>query len=167
MQKTLLVKIVLIGVLSMLLLIPLGMIEGKVNERKGYRDSAERDISESWTGAQTLRGPVLVVPYEEKTLSRVWDKELEKYVEQENRRSGRLYFFPRQLNIGADVNTEQRFRGIYGVPVYVAALDMTGVFDVPANFDVATSRDIRWDSAFLSLGLDDIRGIRDGMKLEW
>lgn len=167
MQKTLFIRIVVLVGLSLLLLIPLGMIEGKVKERKWYRDSVERDISESWTGTQTLRGPVLVVPYEEKTLSRVWDKELKKYVEQENRRQGRLYFFPRQLNIDADVNTEERFRGIYGVPVYVAALNMTGVFDVPANFDVDASRDMRWDSAFLSLGLDDIRGIRDGMKLEW
>lgn len=167
MQKTLFIRIVVLVGLSLLLLIPLGMIEGKVKERKWYRDTVERDISESWTGTQTLRGPVLVVPYEEKTLSRVWDKELKKYVEQESRRQGRLYFFPRQLNIDADVNTEERFRGIYGVPVYIAALKMTGVFDVPANFDVDASRDIRWDSAFFSLGLDDIRGIRDGMELEW
>src|SRR5690606_3478955 len=112
--------------MSLLLLIPLGMIEGKVDERKGYRDSVERDISESWTGSQTLRGPVLVVPYEEKTRSRVWDKELEKYVEQENTQQGKLYFFPRQLDIAADVQTEKRYRGIYGVPVYVSALGMTG-----------------------------------------
>jgi inner membrane protein len=114
-----------------------------------------------------LRGPVLVVPYEEKTRSRVWDKELEKYVEQENTQQGKLYFFPRQLDIAADVQTEKRYRGIYGVPVYVSALRMTGDFDVPAHFNVDTARNIRWENAFLSLGMDDIRGIRDGMRLSW
>jgi inner membrane protein len=167
MQKTLLVKIILISALSLLLLIPLGMIDGKVSERMWYRDSVQREISESWTGSQTLRGPLLVVPYVEKIRSRVWDKELEKYVDQVNEYEKKLYFFPQQLDIDIDVNTEERYRGIYSVPVYTAVLRIAGDFFIPAGFDVETERDIAWQGAFLSLGVGDVRGIRDGLNLTW
>lgn len=168
MQKTLLTKAIIIGLLSALLLIPLGMIGGKVYERQAYRDNVRREISESWTGAQTLRGPVLVVPYLERIRTRVWDKELEKYTDQVNEYERKLYFFPRQLDVVAEIQTEERYRGIYAVPVYTSALKISGEFKVPANFATDESaRDIRWQQAFLSLGVGDVRGIRDGLSLDW
>ena len=167
MQKTLFIKLILISALSLLLLIPLSMISGKVTERQWYRNSVQREISESWTGAQTLRGPLLVVPYIEKTRSRVWDKELEKYVDRVNTHDRELYFFPQQLDVDVNVNTEERYRGIYAVPVYTAVLQISGDFRIPGGFNIETTRDIRWQHAFLSLGVGDVRGIRDGLDLQW
>lgn len=167
MQKTLLTKAVVIFVLSLLLLIPLSMIGGKVDERQAWRDGVRREISASWTGEQTLRGPVLVVPYLEKVRTRVWDKELEKHIERVDEYERALYFFPQRLDIAAEIQTEERYRGIYSVPVYTSTLKMSGEFRVPAHFAVETARDIRWRQAFLSLGVDDVRGIRDGLNLDW
>lgn len=167
MQKTLLAKALIIGFLSLLLLIPLGMIGGKVGERQSYRDAVRHEISESWTGPQTLSGPVLVVPYLEYIRTRVWDKELERYVDQVNEHARKLYFFPRQLNIAAEIQTEERYRGIYSVPVYTSMLKISGEFKVPAHFNTETTRDIRWEHAFLSLGVGDVRGIREGLSLDW
>lgn len=167
MQKTLLTKALVIFVLSLSLLIPLWMIGGKVGERQAYRDDARREISEGWTGEQTLRGPVLVVPYREKVRTRVWDKELEKHVDRVDEYERELYFFPQRLDIAAEVQTEERYRGIYSVPVYTSMLKMSGEFRVPARFAVETSRDIRWRQAFLSLGVGDVRGIREGLSFDW
>lgn len=167
MQKTLLSKALVIGVLSLLLLIPLSLIGGKVYERQAWRDGVRREISESWTGEQTLRGPVLVVPYVEKVRSRVWDKQLEKYIDQVVEHERALYFFPRRLDIAAGIETEQRYRGIYAVPVYTSMLKIAGEFKVPAHYGVEAGRDIRWRQAFFSLGVGDVRGIREGLSLQW
>jgi inner membrane protein len=167
MQKTLFSKALVIFVLSLSLLIPLAMIGGKVYERQAYRDSVRHDISESWTGEQTLRGPVLVVPYVEKVRSRVWDKELEKHVDQIVEHKRELHFFPRRLDVSAEIRTEERYRGIYSVPVYISVMKIAGGFRVPARYGVETARDIRWREAFLSLGVGDARGIREGLRLDW
>ncbi|HEX5056167.1 MAG TPA: cell envelope integrity protein CreD [Gammaproteobacteria bacterium] len=167
MQRTIFTKALVVFVLSILLLIPLGMIGGKVYERQAYRDGVRREISESWTGEQTLRGPVLVVPYVEKVRSRVWDKELEKYVDQVVEYERALHFFPQRLDIEAEIQTEERYRGIYSVPVYTSLMKIAGEFRLPAYYGVEAGRDISWRDAFLSLGVGDVRGIRDGLSLKW
>jgi inner membrane protein len=167
MQKTLFNKAVIIGGLSLLLLIPLLMIGGKVDERRDYRDGVRREISESWTGEQTLRGPVVVVPYIEKIRSRVWDKVLEKHVDQIVEYERALHFFPQRLDIAAEIQTEERYRGIYSVPVYTSVLKIEGNFRLPPYYGIEAARDIRWRRPFLSLGVGDVRGIREGLSLKW
>jgi inner membrane protein len=167
MQKTLFTKALTVGVLSLLLLIPLAMIGGKVDERQAYRDGVRREISESWTGEQTLRGPVLVVPFVEKVTSRVWDKELRKHVDEVVEYERTLHFFPQRLDIAAEIQTEERYRGIYSVPVYTSVLKVAGNFSLPTYYGVEAGRDIRWREPFLSLGVGDVRGIREGLSFKW
>jgi inner membrane protein len=50
-------------VLVLLLQIPLFMIRGLLEERNSRRDTAVREITETWGRSQTVAGPVLVVPY--------------------------------------------------------------------------------------------------------
>ena len=57
-------KIVLIGVLSLLLLIPLEMVKGLVRERQNNADASTREVADSWGRAQTLSGPRLDLSYE-------------------------------------------------------------------------------------------------------
>ena len=46
----LLAKTLLVGLLSLLLLIPLGMIQGTVRERQAYREQAVAAVAESFAG---------------------------------------------------------------------------------------------------------------------
>ena len=59
----LLAKTLLVGLLSLLLLIPLGMIQGTVRERQAYREQAVAAVAESFAGPQWLAGPVLSLDY--------------------------------------------------------------------------------------------------------
>ena len=52
--------------LRMLLLVPLTMIRGVINERSAYRDEAFSRVADSRAGAQQLVGPVRVVPWVER-----------------------------------------------------------------------------------------------------
>ena len=78
-----------------------------------------------------------------------------------------LHFFPQRLDIDAGIRTEERYRGIYSVPVYTSTLEISGKFNLPAYYGIEAGRDIRWRDAFLSLGMGDVRGIRDGLSLKW
>jgi len=63
MQKSLLIRLLVIAGLILILLIPLQMIEGVVSQRQSLQHQVEQTIAASSSGAQRLAGPLLIVPY--------------------------------------------------------------------------------------------------------
>src|SRR5262245_24590830 len=55
-------KMMGIGVLGLLLLIPMAMVGALLGERLARRDEAVAEITRTWGGRQQVIGPVLVVP---------------------------------------------------------------------------------------------------------
>ena len=82
-------KIALMGVLTLLLLIPLAMVQSQIHDRQQAADASRDEVSASWGRAQTLTGPVLKLAYETETL----DKDQKKTVKQT---TGTVY--PRTLD---------------------------------------------------------------------
>ena len=167
MSNNIFLKFIIVAALTLILIIPLALINNKVDERQRYSRDAQREISEFWTGKQVVQGPLLIVPYTEKTITRKWNKELKKYEPKETTRHHRLEFFPKDLNVLVEVETEERYRGIYSAPVYTANLTLRGHFRIPKNYNVSTSRSIQWWKAFITIGVDDARGIRTGTEVTW
>src|SRR5690606_23043056 len=62
-RTSLAARIAVLAVLTISLQIPIGMIGGTIAERQMRRDEAAADVTASWGGVQTVRGPFLVVPY--------------------------------------------------------------------------------------------------------
>jgi len=58
-------KMLTIGVLALLLLIPAGLVQNLVSERAYTQDSAIQEMSSVWGGEQMLVGPYLTVPFDE------------------------------------------------------------------------------------------------------
>src|SRR3977135_1880838 len=56
-------KLIGVGGLILLMLIPLLMIQGVLNDRLARRNEAVNDITSSWGKDQHVIGPVLVVAY--------------------------------------------------------------------------------------------------------
>ena len=67
MNRTLGLKMLVIGVVMGVILIALAMVNGTINERQQYRDDAVKSIEQSYAGPQTVIGPVLVRPYTQTT----------------------------------------------------------------------------------------------------
>src|SRR4029450_8811784 len=62
-SDNLLARIGMLGFLTLILLIPLGMIGGVIADRSQYEAEATRNVSEAWGGPQTNVGPTIAVPY--------------------------------------------------------------------------------------------------------
>ena len=166
MNRNLAIKLGVIGVLIMLLMIPLLLIGGMVSDRQALRDGVLADIARSSSAAQALTGPLLVVPYR-KTV-REWKthkKTAERYLEEREYR-GRLYFLPERFELNGQIATEQRSRGIYQARLYHSDNQITGYFQLPARYGIGEDyADYRFEPAFLSVGISDIRGIENDLKL--
>lgn len=154
MKLTLLLKLAVIGAISLLLLIPLMRIWGLVNERRQTRDAAVEDIARSAGFAQTITGPVLVIP-----ATRTVRKGNE---EQEVRVL--YYVLPERLDADASLATELRSRGIYRSRLYRTTAALRGHFQVPTPLDTSGADErLRFERPWLALGITDIRGIGTGL----
>lgn len=61
----LLLRFLTVGGLVLVLLVPLSMIRGLIQERTHYRGEAIERVSQSMAGPQQLVGPLRVVPWKE------------------------------------------------------------------------------------------------------
>ena len=158
-SNSFLVKIFIVGVVSLLLLVPLLLLQGVVSERVQRREETESEIFRSWGGRQTLAGPVLTVPYVSRTLD-------EKGRRVETISAAR--FLPDTLVIDGTLKPETRSRGMYQVTVYGAQLSLRGAFSPPSLSGIRVSpSDILWDQAYLSLELADLRFLQEKILLTW
>ena len=57
------IKVVIIGLLILLLMIPMFMIENLISERGRTQEEAIDEVSEKWSLAQTITGPYLNLQY--------------------------------------------------------------------------------------------------------
>ena len=168
MNREMTVKLGLVALLMMLLMIPLLLIGGLVEERQGLRDRVLEDIANSASRQQQVIGPLLVLPYR-KTV-REWKthaKTGQRY-EESHVRQGRLYFLPERLQVTSEVSSEPRNRGIYQALLYHSRNQFSGHFQVPANYGISADwADYVFDTPYLSVGISDIRGIESSLQLRW
>ena len=153
------VKLLMIGFLILLFLIPLSMVDSLVRERAQRRAEAASEVASTWGSRQVLGGPVLVVPYyqhgkDEKGKPTTW--------------VSWASFLPDTLKVEGRILPERRSRGIFESVVYRADLRWTGAFKRPGfeEWRIAPE-DVIWEDAYLTVGVPDMRGIRTALKLDW
>jgi inner membrane protein len=145
-------KVLGIGFLALLMLIPLVQVQGLIGERSELRYHAIAAIAQSWGREQHLGGPVLAVPkrVREQTNNGWHTVESTEIV------------LPDTLDMRGAMAPELRSYGIYSAPVYTAELKISGRFstaDLKALGGNETTTYL-WDHAELLLPVDDVRGIR-------
>ncbi|MEB0048607.1 MULTISPECIES: cell envelope integrity protein CreD [unclassified Pseudomonas] len=167
MNLNLTLKLGAIALLILLLLIPLMMINGVIQDRQQLRDGVLEDIARSSSLSQQLSGPLMVVPY--RKVVRTWkfnDKTNERYQEVGEER-GRLYFLPERFELDGQVQAERRSRGIYEARLFHADNRISGHFSIPEQLGIREDfADYQFDPPFLAVGISDIRGIENALKLE-
>ena len=164
-------KLLGVGALVLVLLIPLAMITGVLSERLRRRNEAVADITSSWGREQNLIGPVLGIPYQYKfkTVKEVplADGRVERR-EVEETATGNAYFLPETLNISGNAQTQKLHRGIYDAVVYRAQTVLSGKF-VPPDFGPLKIdlKGVQWKDAFVTIAINDLRGTREAIVLDW
>ena len=140
--------------------VPLFFIQLALSDRESTADSAVRDVSSGWGGAQALAGPVLFVPYVVTVDSIIDGKTVQtpQYLT--------AVLLPNTLNLKVRATTGERWRGIFKVPVYKAAIAMRATFDKGALADlIPKDAAVSWDRAYVSILVSDAHGLADNVAL--
>lgn len=153
-------KFFLVTSLILMLLVPLALVIGLVNEREGRARQVQGEVARVWGAAQQLSGPFLVVPYTVRVETVQGDKRIEQMQDR------RAVFLPEQLDIKAHTTSKALYRSIYEVAVYTARANLEGRFLAPDMADVASDVvSVRWNDATFVLGLTDVSGLKEAAVL--
>ncbi|AGA90817.1 Inner membrane protein involved in colicin E2 resistance [Thioflavicoccus mobilis 8321] len=175
MQKALLIKSAMTAGLVLALTVPLGMVDQLVRERAGRQHAVEAEIAASSAGAQTLLGPVLVLPYTQVYTESYWADEPVSGGTQRLRRTrevkkeGQTLIMPQLAQITLAGDTAVKRRGLFKAMMYDLDGVIEGHFEIPTRPEVDRQRNgkITWKTPYLSLGISDTRGVVRAPALEW
>jgi inner membrane protein len=155
------VKFIIIGILTMLLLIPALLVWGLVEERAQRATEVSARISAGWGGPQTVNGPYLAVPVT------VTHTQITNGIQSTSQSTEWVLLMPEELKVDAKLETEARKLSIYSLPVYNAKLHFSGKFGT----DLVQSLGIidgvpELDRAFMVMNIADITGIRSNADIK-
>lgn len=143
----------------MVLLIPASMINSLINERESRKNAVVSEISDKWGTSQTITGPYITIPYKnfykdynDKTIFSI----------------NYLHVLPEELNISGRITPEIRYRSLYEAVLYNVILDINGSLKIPQLSQLnIEDKDVLWDKAFFSIGITDLRGIREKIDIKF
>lgn len=154
-------KLLAIGGLILLLLIPLALLDGLVDERQQRAAEVVADIAQASANAQRVTAPLLRLEIERvvRRMERVGNDErvpaqLVDFTEVET-----LLVAADEVDVNATLGTETRQRGLFDARIFQQKAEISARFRVPALREVPGQLSVRIREARWVLGLGDNRGI--------
>jgi inner membrane protein len=155
------VKLFLIGVLTLLLLIPSSWVQSLISERQQNQDDATAEVANKWSGSQLIESPAMQLPI--KTFTKGIDT-AGKVTFREG--VSTVYILPENLTIKSVVTPEILHRGIFDAVVYNSTVKIEGNFSPIELKKSGINPDmILWDKIKIVAGLTDFKGLKNSPKI--
>jgi inner membrane protein len=152
-KESVTVKLMFIGMLILLLIIPSTLIDSLINERAHRHEEMEKDVSDKWSASQLIQGPVLVIPYKRQYKDTTNKLLIKQSVDN-------IYLLPEQLNIKGEVVSETLHRGMYETVVYNTHLKISGNFKAEIAKLGIQSDQLLLAQARLTFSISDLKGLK-------
>lgn len=156
MNKGLIFKLLALAAMALILVIALGRIEWKVQERRATRDAAVAGISQQFAEAQQVAGPLLWLACQESRSITRFDEKQQPRIETETTDCSRA-IRPAQLAGNGELAVSERYRGIYKARVYVSSLRLNATFS-PTELNLKSNQSLT--GAYWVFGVSDPRGLK-------
>jgi inner membrane protein len=157
MKNSVMLKLFTITMLILILLIPNSMVNSIIEERESSRVNTMMDVSSKWAGSQQINGPILTIPL---TFEEIRNDKLHRFTKN-------YHVLPNQLNIEGEIVPKKLKRGIYEVVVYSSSFQVSGAFEKFNTIEFENLVKINYDQAFLTIGISDLRGIKNQLEVSW
>jgi len=159
-------RVIMVGLLTLALLIPLQYVKGIINERQHLQEEVKNDISQKWGGSVYVLGPVLKLPYNIVNETEVVDKATKKITIRRSISTDYLYIFPEQLDISTAVKTTKKHRSNYEAAVFTSDMKLKGFYPAPdlAKHNIA-AENVRWDKASVIMSTNTLKSIKGAVNI--
>ena len=154
-------KLLAIGGLMLLLLVPLALLDGLVHERQSRAGEVLADIARASANPQRVTAPLLRLEVERVVvrMERAGDDPRFPLEPVTRTEVETLLVSAEDVAVDATLSTETRKRGLFEARIYQQKADVTARFRVPALRELPGQQSVRIRDARWVLGLGDNRGI--------
>lgn len=161
-------KIIMVGVLTLVLLIPLQLVKGLIWERAQRQEDVIFEINDKWGSDVYFNGPMLKVPYTvyEKTI--LTNEKTKQVTTRRTASTKYAYFLPENLTIDSDVQTQILHRNNYESAVYKSKTKLNGSYSKPSFADTdIDSEDIAWEKATIVIETSNLKSIDGNIAINY
>ncbi len=160
-------RMLMIGILILILLVPLSYIQELINERMYRQQEVVKEINQKWGKEVLIYGPILKVPYKvyrEKAITDPITKETRTETSEQIKHA---YIFPNKLSVNSNINPDEKVRGIYKTAVYKSTIEMIGSFDkIDLSEEGIKPEQIIWDKAKFIIETSNLKGVNDLVNIK-
>ncbi len=161
MRNSITARMLVVGFLLLVLLIPLEFVKSLINERAYRQEEVVREINQKWGNEVLLSGPIVKIPYKVISEEKIFNEKSNAYYTKTKETIENAYFFPDKLNITSNVDTKPLNRSIYESVVYSAAIGVKGNFPTIDFSDTdIPEENILWEKATVLLKTTNLKGIK-------
>ncbi len=161
-------KMVLVGLLALVLLIPLEFVKNLINERSFRKQEVVNEVTKLWGKDVQFYGPILRVPYKSYEEYNVTNEKTNVVTVEKKAIIYYAYFFPEKLINTSNVKKNESLkRGIYNNVVFTANMRFDGYFAKP-NFERlgVAETDMLWDRASIVVKTTNLKSIKSDLNIK-
>lgn len=161
-------KMILVGLLTLFLLIPLQLVNNLIFERSERKKAVVDEVTNLWGNDIYFYGPILKVPYHTYTVYNVTNPKTKVVTIERKMSTNYAYFFPESLNTKTFAKKVTGLkRGIYNNVVFTANMNFQGTFQNLRLEKLGIKpEDMVWESASIVVKTTNMKSIKSELKMQ-
>ncbi|AUP78309.1 cell envelope integrity protein CreD [Flavivirga eckloniae] len=160
-------RMLMVGFLVIILLIPLSFINGLIKERAYRQTDVVNEINEKWGNNVLVYGPILKIPYKTYSETKTFNEKTKTYFKETKTHINHAYIFPESLKSEVDVKSKTLNRGNFESAVFTTNMKFSGHYiQTDLKEKDIKNEDIIWDKATVIIKTSNLKGIKSEMLLK-
>lgn len=159
-------RMLVVGFLTLILLIPLSFIDSLIRERKFRQQDVVNEINDKWGKEVLVYGPILKLPYKSIKETKNYNEKTKTYSTSTETVTKYAYIFPDELHANAKINSDKLKRGNYESAVYTSTMNFKGNFKtIDLSLKDIKNDAIIWKKASFIVKTSNLKGIRGELNI--
>ncbi len=160
-------RMLMVGFLVIILLIPLAFINNLINERELRQNDVINEINEKWGNHVLVYGPILKIPYKLYSETTTYVEKTKSYLKETQTHINYAYIFPETLHSTVKVNSKSLNRGNFESAVFTTNMHFSGDY-IPTDLSLKgiKQEDLIWEKATVIIQTSNLKGIKSEMLLK-
>ncbi|XMO87166.1 cell envelope integrity protein CreD [Algibacter sp. AS12] len=160
-------RMLMVGFLVIILLVPLSYINSLINERAFRQKDVVNEINKKWGNDVLVYGPVLKLPYKTYSETKTFNEKTKTYFKETQTHIKYAYIFPEHLNATVDVNSKTLKRGNFESAVFTTTMDFTGNY-IPVDLTAKgiKQEDVVWNDSSIIIKTSNLKGIKSEVQIK-
>ncbi|MBU2920962.1 cell envelope integrity protein CreD [Winogradskyella psychrotolerans] len=159
-------RMLMVGTLILVLLIPLTYVNLLIEERSYRQQDVVQEINQKWGNEVMMYGPILKLPYKTYSETSTFNEKTKTYLKETKTHINFAYIFPEKLDIDASVKSKTLHLGNFESAVFTSNMIIEGNYKQPSLKDKGIkNEDIIWEKASILFRTTNLKGIKNEMAI--